>query len=1859
MTYQPAAPASNAHSIPASQQLITDKLPAWLVGAAPDAHQNMRKTLKSRGAWLTFPHQAEPGLARLLIDEFGEHRQAEKEVRALLAPLPGLYPFASQLLTSAIKEHFKLDLDVSHTYLLNMPKAKAYKEALSGDPLATSNRALKLATQSLLHSAMQNFEAAEAQNAGLEVDGLQSAVLESNDVSIVSDAQPIELVPEAFATLARELDIGGQYQALIDTILPPAAGSSQYAGKVWATFRRAEQCTFRLHVHQACLSKAIDPQIHELLLALANDRQVEYQGKALMCSHMRLLNVTLSGALVIGAVTDATLSGRHPPLEFPFYGGLVITYMPGAAIPLKAHASRHDAELFIRDQLSTLTASALVNLIPAEAKSRFDGALQDRLRPYTWNPEKGLYERTPDPTAVVSLHVQPFTRPLFDELVSQKRQRMKSDAMFHAVPTAMEDQKSADKRLAYFEQLAFTALNVGAFFVPGLGQLMLGLSAVMLSCEVFEGIESWADGDRKQALDYLMDVVENVALIGAFGAAGAANLTPAVERIPVETPSFIEELEPVVMPDGTNRLWHPDLQPFAHDVILPAGLQADEFGLYHHDGKTWLALDGNVHAVRQAPENGEFRVLHPSKAHSYEPPLRHNGAGAWLHPADQPGHWQELQLFRRAGHLSGQFDDETARRILRASGTEENVLRRTLSENQRLPAQLEDSMTRFQLYRMLEQSPELTEPSQLQAAFEKRYRELPSHPSGGAEVIQSRYPQLPPPVTEELLRHASPLELDDLSAGKVPMRIAEEVRSLQQQVRLNRAYEGLYLESLRNWDTDVLILHTFEQLPGSSPDISITLEQRQYSPLQIDSIGVSGGPGHTSILSTRAGYAVIDSDTPEEPLSVHDSLQGALFEMLTPTQRELLGIESELGLKHLIQHAPLLPRAALRKALRMQGVPNGWRSPMRLADGRLGYPLGGTRTRATSISRHTLLNTIRQIGQHAPATRPAEHILTALENRNLTRAQIDDTLRALLEQRNQLRNRLAEWREMSAPMPHHTADGIERLMNTFSQYWYDRAFLTPSDITPPLRLERLSLAEFPLALPDFFTASVTDLQLIETLPEDFAGWHQHRPQLNSLLEQFANLRSLEVSRAYHPEASPSAFQFSLPEIVQHLPALESLSLTNQNILLSAVDIESLAQLTRLRRLDLSGNRLSGNFPPISNELELDYIGLDNMALEQWPQWLGEDTVTRVRHIALRNNHIRNLPRFLRDNRINIANHAVISLQGNEIAENDVLSVVLAEDGRADHFEMDLSQDLRARLALLQEQRQQLRDFIDNYVNASSSSAPVSQAMMASRTRVATALNEFWHYQEIGLTRAALRLNGLPLEHFPTRLPAFFTSQVHNLVLEGVSGSTAQLDSVLRQFTQVTRLTVDDYRQAEQTLPSALLRLPRLSDIAWRQSGLVIDQNMIDTLGRVPGLDSLDLTGNRMGVITQVPETLQRLRRLDMTSMGLTQWPAWVDSLFPLEVLDLSDNLLADLPEHILANLGNDFPITSIRLLGNPLSQETVMRARTFSDSQLSYTFAIDLSDSASYTSESSTENMMGGHFHLPFLDPDADAPNVNDWLLASDVENDAMRDCWEQLQTSGDAGNLLALVGRLRSAAPYQNRKSRVSFCERVRKVLVSAAVNPDDLALFNQQANEALPQANGDQTCHDGALLVFQNIELYLANQRLQIDAADTDGNLYRELRRLYRLQALDDVAKSETANRDEAEVRLTYRRELNTSLDLGQPDDTLRYAINASIEELTYAELQVQRGELGEEFLNFAASNERWVQHLRQAYADRFADIEQTYQRQVNELPDRYPDRPLDTLEEEFKALEQSKKAREWRLIRELTSFANPDRRPRHSTE
>ena len=1827
-------------------KLLSSKVPDWLVDSQPKYRQHMRKASGQRNPQLERACLDHPAVAKALVHTYGQHLQAERALKALLATLPPLEQFATEQLSTAINERFGQAIDVSQTYLMNLSRSARYRESLDSfgaDPFVSSSRALKLATQSLLHSALQNFEAFEAQPGGLKAGNNTSVIIDRKDVGIASTAAKLPIVAEDFAALARELDIGGKYQVLLDSLDPPA--SHPDAEAIRSVFKAAERSTFHLHVHHACLLGKIDRAIQATLLKLDSNDEVEHDGRPVLCASVKLLHTTLTGALCIGIGTRARFgAGRLPPgPEFPYDGWLVL-YLPGMPEPLTQHASRADAEAFLLKQIPALRQPQGQQLIPDRDKGRFLERLADTLEPYTWNASGQLKERIPDPDARVHLHVQRFTRPFLEELVTQRQQRLRDDGLFHAVPTATEDDKTAQRHLAYFKALSLASLNFAALFIPPLGAVMLGVAVLQLAHETFEGIGSWLEGDRQQAFDYLMDVIDNVALMAALALAARGQGTPVVEHIPVETPSFIEELAPVRLPNGEFRLWKPDLAPFAHYKVLPAGLKPDEYGLYHHEGKTWLPVDGRVFSVRQA--NNGYRLVHPTQAEGYQPVALHNGAGAWLLETEQPLSWSGTRLLRRIGHLNADFDEPTLQRILAISDTDETVLRRTLVENRRLPALLQDTLQRFKLDQELRSTENA--PGPLHEAFERRYGQLYAKSSAEGETLRQRYATLPLPVIEELLQHAAGLTLKALAEGRVEPALAEEVRRYQQQVRLARAYEGLYLEAVRSRDADRLILHTLGQVPEWPATVAIDLEQHWQLPAGSVRLGDTSIEPQATILSSKDGYRVLHSTARHAPEQVHHSLYNALVAAMPSSVRQILGaakVENAGALKQLLQSRPLLQRAELRQLLGMQPVRPGYRSPMRLADGRVGYPMGGGNVAGQYIRRPTLLRMINQLGLPHPPHDTATDILNTLERRGLSLSRINDELMTLVRERNTLTLYLDAWQN-ALPGPAANTEATSALRDQLLRCWYDHVPLLEYSASPTLRLEHIYLDTFPANLPVFFTQRVTRLELIDHAYDGAMGAQRRMRSLARLLEQFPGLRSLEISHAAgNAPTADRAPHDVLRLIAENFLQLESLSLANQNLSLSNQDFARLQAMQGLRRLTLDGNQTSPFTTEQFGGLTLDYLSLERMSLESWPRTLNQRALSQIGEVSLRHNQIRSLPGFLIGNEQSTLPHTVISLQGNEIIEDQLLRILLSHESNPERIHFDRSTALNERMRRYTDQRAQLHEATYGWANASSSTAPLPASVMAMRNRIAMTLNAYWRGVEAG-SRSPLRLDNIALEQFPPRLPAFFHAHVRALSMERPHCTAEQLDGLLRRFNAVEVLSLGNQAQPDPAIVSTLLNLPQLTYLSLHEMGLEIDDNALAIFGRLGNLRTLELSGNRLGNITEAPQTLRNLSRLDLSNMNLSQWPTWVDTLLPLELLNLSDNQLTELPEHILNNPDTHAQVTSISLFDNPLSPATVDRARRSSATQRRFTFAFSPPADAP----------AGGHLHDPIPLDAEDRPDLQRWLLGTPAQNDALRDAWQQLKQAGDARNLLTFVGRLQQSAPFRNGSTRAAFAERVRMVLVRAVVDQEDRALFDHIAQEGLIQQDtGDQTCHDGVLLVFQNLEFLIADRRLLADNADTEPQLYQALRRLYRVNRLDEIARENAGERDEAEVRLAYRRGANVPLELGIPNDNMLFEAIAEVShnEMTRVVEHVLQDQRGEGFLEYAVNNQEWGRYLRNTHAQLFDRIERAYQNNVIDLPDQHPEgTSIEDLSSEFEALLRTKTEQERQLVRQLTLLAQPDR-------
>lgn len=123
------------------------------------------------------------------------------------------------------------------------------------------------------------------------------------------------------------------------------------------------------------------------------------------------------------------------------------------------------------------------------------------------------------------------------------------------------------------------------------------------------------------------------------------------------------------------------------------------------------------------------------------------------------------------------------------------------------------------------------------ALFERRYTQSEAGWSAQVQSVRRQVPGLPGSVAQELLNVASAQELQALSEGRLPARLRGLAQVALDEVRVARAYEGIYLSSVEGFDTDKLVLHSLENLPGWPADIQLQIRRYEVDGRIMDSIG--------------------------------------------------------------------------------------------------------------------------------------------------------------------------------------------------------------------------------------------------------------------------------------------------------------------------------------------------------------------------------------------------------------------------------------------------------------------------------------------------------------------------------------------------------------------------------------------------------------------------------------------------------------------------------------------------------------------------------------------------------------------------------------------------------------------------------------------------------------------------------------------------------------------------------------------------------------------------------------------------------------------------------------------------------------
>jgi hypothetical protein len=739
-------------------ETLRPEIPEWYSGAREMDRQYLRELIE------------EQGRLRGVLDKTLGNLQHD------------INAFAEPLLSTVMKSNFNTAENIdAFSVQLAVPSKIGF---------VIDTGASRVRQSTLLEAALHNFEESET----TEDAWRNSSGIYRKDARGSLALEPAISLPR-FTSLCRSLDIGGQYQRHIKSVLLPTNVEAQRTLQQDSV--ASEKAAFQVAALIARLKGDISAYAYaKLELIRENRANVTFHDQPLHSHRLSLMGFRLTGIVLFSAIADpselkktidaltpdslkfwsewsqriSVLPGneyeqfkllqaffangpqgmtdellrrddiyRQSPLSGP-----LIAYVPDDPDhPLKEYSSLTEFMKTLIGQLRNTEYQAFFSRFVAHKdKGVFFTRVNERFTTFTWHQleplDMGPWWRE---TAVENPNAEPITNRIHGDLwvtlFHERRDKAIADARLIAVPTDDEDATARFKRLTSYLEIGWNMFNFAAMLVPGLGEAMLGIMVAQMLAEVAEGIEDWSKGDKDEASAYFVGVLINFAQLALMS---AGHVLPSGRLPPIKISPFVEGLKPVEV-RGKERLWNPDLHPYEQPIALPLEASVSEKGLYRHQDQDVLRLEDKCYGVKQDRNTGQHGLAHPTRADAYQPLLEHNGAGSWKTELDQPLEWDRRRLLKRLGASADGFSDETLDQVLIVSGVHENVLRRLHVEHETPPAMLVDTLKRFKAYADAEACAEqilVNRIGEEWAGFVPRFMtELPGWPEGKAiEVFE-------------------------------------------------------------------------------------------------------------------------------------------------------------------------------------------------------------------------------------------------------------------------------------------------------------------------------------------------------------------------------------------------------------------------------------------------------------------------------------------------------------------------------------------------------------------------------------------------------------------------------------------------------------------------------------------------------------------------------------------------------------------------------------------------------------------------------------------------------------------------------------------------------------------------------------------------------------------------------------------------------------------------------------------------------------------------------------------------------------------------------------------------------------------
>lgn len=1255
--------------------------------------------------------RALPSVREALRINFERGQETQREVADVYGQVQSIEQFAEPLLNAALAAHGWIDANprtygIKHVRLLsNLVLFFAEQQLKLVDPLIQLvwpgvltpeslelNLIESITHQSLLQAALQNFEASEALEGGLDTGSCTFAVVGSQ--LLTQDS----LKPEHFAQICRDLNLGMQYQWHLSRVFDPVDEHYSVEDVNSKSFKLHQKFSENLHhdfmcaLHIAFMKGEVIQAHYTFLLELLGTTVSLLSRFGLAYSTLQIMGFEVPGVLIFWPQ-------RRPIGQ----SQTCLMYLPGSPIKIfQAFDSFDLLKATLRQWLNNRNFSLyFFQLVPLRHRAEF--MRRTDAKNMTW--DSLLLRRPPiinEPALMSETEHRPQTEDPFTITWRLQLAKIKDDATLLIVPTEEEDSKSRLARQASFLNLGLSLLTLALGFVPVIGEILLVISVIQLGEDIYDGIKAWQRGNQVAALEHLFDVAQNVAM--AVG-------TGAVSKVLKPSP-IVDALVQVKSVSGQTRLWLPDLEPYACKNVSLKGVEPNAQGIFNIRNRQYINLEDQIFEVTTDTTSQQGFIKHPSDSKTYSPALKHNGNGTWTHELENPMQWTRLQLFRRLGPNAQAFSDTSGEHILAASNTSEDVLRKVLMDNLAPPPLLADSMQRVRIIERIERfivdmnqgvasrannaALQLELLSQLQGwpagkvlrvvdehgAIVKEYGRnlLETHPrlqiteaqinngdllktileslsteqvhtllgptldvqaqqvqvlakqlgelarskktelfaliyarnevfTSEMSSLQAQFPALPSPVMAELMKHITMDELLTLqSNGRLPLSVLEEARHYVQMLRLNRALEGLYFQGLSNADSNSLVWHTITGLEGWPTNLRLVLRDKVTGAV-LDSVGNASALYSREFFATGDGYEVYLANADSVHTSPH--LAECIVQSLSAKERQSLGLpvhEPGIRLSHKIADFAVSHRSLSAKALGLQRIKPWFKSPMRLADGRVGYTLGGRSSHMARENRALLLkDLVTQLFPHMSEEQAGRFLFRL----NLTPDMTTRVLAGLKAELDALNNDLNHW--MARPVWSQPRIGPavlvpmrdKRAMSlALIQAWRRQSeSVTSGDrVGYVLNLDAWPVDSLPTLSANF--DHVTELHLTHSPSGKFpAGFLQKFPQLRVL-----SLRNNQLSE--------------LPAELSGMVELLDLNLQGNQIVLTDRSSAVLSGLTKLKSLNLTGNIL-GRRISVRRMTQLEQLTLRYTESQTWPE--GVETLTHLQTLDLRDNAISRIP----------------------------------------------------------------------------------------------------------------------------------------------------------------------------------------------------------------------------------------------------------------------------------------------------------------------------------------------------------------------------------------------------------------------------------------------------------------------------------------------------------------------------------------------------------------------------------------------------------------------------------------------------------